>query len=93
MCTDTGIQAYTIDYGLRIQPLHLGVGVQLVEVAHAQGEVGVGEEFHRLCLLHAHEERVDVLFQCTLMQQPGKYTCKFFRFRISDSTNCRILFR
>ena len=93
MCTDTGIQTYTIDYGLRIQPLHLGICIQFIEIRHTQCQISVGKELHRLCLLHAHEERVDVLFQCTLMQQPGKYTCKFFRFRISDSTNCRILFR
>ena len=93
MCTDTGIQTYTIDYGLRIQPLHLGICIQFIKIRHTQCQISVGKELHCLCLFHAHEERVDVLFQCTLMQQPGKYTCKFFRFRISDSTNCRILFR
>ncbi len=30
--------------GFGVKPLHLGIGVQLVEVTHAQGQIGVGKE-------------------------------------------------
>lgn len=58
---DSWIEAYAVNDGFRVQALHFGIGVKLVEVADAQGEVGVGEEFHRLRFRQAHEEGVDVL--------------------------------
>ena len=66
------VKTYAIDDGLRIQSFHLGVGVQLVEVTHAQCQIGVGEEFHRLCLGEAHEQGVHFGLQCTLLQQRSK---------------------
>ena len=44
MRTDTGIQAYPLDDGLRIQSLHLSVGVQLIEIADTQSQIGIGEQ-------------------------------------------------
>lgn len=61
MRTDAGIQADTVDDGLSVQTLHLGIGIQLVEVADTQSQVGIGKEFHGLGLLHAHEETRDAL--------------------------------
>ena len=72
MRTDTGIQAYPLDDGLRIQSLHLSVGVQLIEIADTQSQIGIGEQLHRLRLFHAHEQGGDVLLDGPLPQQGGK---------------------
>ena len=69
---DAGIQTYAIDDVARVQALELGVGIQFVEVADAQGEVGVGEELHGLRLFHAHIEHGDVLLEGALLQEAGK---------------------
>ena len=68
VCADTWIQAHTLDDCLRVQALHLGIGVQLVEVAHSQCQIRIGEEFHCLCLGQTHEQRVDVLLDGSLLQ-------------------------
>ena len=60
MGADARIESYTFDDGTCVQAFHLGIGVELVEVAHTQGKIGVGKEFDSLGLLHSHEERVDV---------------------------------
>ena len=69
---DAGIETDALDDVGRAQALHLGIGVQLIEIAHAEGQVGVGEELHGLCLRDAHEQRVDVLLDGTLLQKGGK---------------------
>ena len=51
---DARVQPHSINDGLGVEALNFGVGVQLVEVAHAEGEVGVGEELHRLRFFHTH---------------------------------------
>ena len=51
---DAGVEAHALDDGTAVKALDLGVGVEFVEVADAEGEVGVGEEFHGLGFLHAH---------------------------------------
>ena len=58
---DAGVEADALDDGAAVEALDLGVGVELVEVADAEGEVGVGEEFHGLGLLHAHAQDGDAL--------------------------------
>ncbi len=55
------VEAHALDDGLRVEAFHLGVGVELVEVAHAQGQVCVGEELDRFGLGAAHEEYGHVL--------------------------------
>ena len=42
---DARIETYALDYRLAVKSLDLGVGIELVEVAHAQGQICVGEEF------------------------------------------------
>ena len=69
VCADARIEADTLDDGARVEALDLGVGVELVEVAHAQGKVGVGEELHGLGLLHAHEQRGDILLDGPLTEE------------------------
>ena len=66
---DARVQAHPVDDGAGVQALDLGVGVQLVEVADAQGQVSVREELDGLGFLQAHEQGRDVLLQCSLLQQ------------------------
>ena len=66
---DARVEADAFDDGLRVEALHLGVGVELVEIADAQGQVGVGEELDRLRLRRAHEEDGDVLLQRALADE------------------------
>ena len=70
--SDTRVQAHAPDDGGRVKTLHLRVGVELVEVAHTQGEVRVGEELHSLSLGQPHVKGLDVLLQRALLQQGGE---------------------
>ena len=69
---DAGVEAHALDYRVGVQALHLRVGVELVEVAHTQGEVRVGEELHCLSLGQPHVKGLDVLLQRALLQQGGE---------------------
>ena len=69
MAADTRVKADTVDDLLGIQALALGVGVQLIEVRHAQRQIGVGKQLDSLGLGEAHEQRVDVLLDSSLLQQ------------------------
>ncbi len=48
VASDSGVKADSVDDCLCVKPLHLGVGVHLVEVAHPQCKVGIGEQLDRL---------------------------------------------
>ena len=50
MGADAWIKADTIDDVLSLQTFHFGVGVQLVEVADTESQVGVGKELYGFCL-------------------------------------------
>ena len=69
---DAGVEAHALDYRVGVQALHLRIGVELVEVAHPQSEVRVGEELHRLSLGQSHIKGLDVLLQRALLQQGGE---------------------
>ena len=69
---DARVEADAVDDGLGVEALDFGVCVEFVEVADAQGKVGVGEELDGFGLLHAHEEGVDVLLDGTLLEQVGE---------------------
>lgn len=43
MCADTRIEANALNDGLRIEPLNFGVRVKFVEIAYAEGEVGISK--------------------------------------------------
>ena len=62
MASDARVEAYTVDDGFRVQTLHLGVRVQLIEIRDPQGQIGVGKEFHGFGFGQSHEQRVDVFF-------------------------------
>ena len=69
---DAGVETHTVDDLPGVEAFHFGIGVELVEVADAQGEVGIGEEFHGLGFGGTHEEGVDVGFECALLKEGGK---------------------
>ena len=62
MRADSWIQTYTLNDRLRIQSLHLRIGIQLVEIAYSQSQIGIGKQFHGLRLFHSHEQGGDLLF-------------------------------
>ena len=66
------VEAHPVYDGAGVQALDLGVGVQLVEVAHPESEVRVGEELDGLGLLQPHEQRGDVLLNGPLPEQAGE---------------------
>lgn len=66
--SDARIETYAFYYRLSVESLDLGIGVQLVEIGGAQGQIGVGEELDSLSLFHAHEEGVNVLLDSPLLQ-------------------------
>ena len=70
---DARVHADSFDYLLRIQPLSLGVGVQLVEIADAYGEVGVGEKLDGFSLGGVRNQGRDVLVLGALLEQPGEH--------------------
>ena len=77
VAADTGIKADTINDLLSVQTLALCVGVQFVEVSHAQGKICVCEQLNSLCLGEAHEQGVDVLLDGAFLQQTSKLVCCF----------------
>ena len=68
MRSDSGVEADTLNDLLRVEPLHLGVGVELVEIADAQREICIGKQLDGLGFGGAHDERVDIFFERTLLQ-------------------------
>ena len=60
--TDTGVEADTRNDSLGVETLDLGIGVEFVEVADTESEVGVGEQFHGLGLSHTHQKAWNAFF-------------------------------
>ena len=61
VAADSRLQAHAVDDVAGVEASHLAVGVELVEVGHAQSEVGVGEQLHGLGLGGAQHELGDAL--------------------------------
>lgn len=61
MAADARLQAHAVDDVAGIEASNLTVGVELVEVGHAQRQVGVGEELHGLGLGGTEHELRDAL--------------------------------
>ena len=72
MAADARVEAYAINDLLSVQSFALGVGVQLIEVGHAQRQISVSKQLDGLGLGEAHEQRVDVLLDSSLLQQRRK---------------------
>ena len=67
-----GVETHAVDDLLGVEAFHLGVGVELVEVADAKSEVSIGEKFHGLGFGGAHEEGIDVGFERALLKEGCK---------------------
>ena len=88
MVADTRIKANAIDDLLGVQPLAFCVGIQFIEISHAQSQIGVSEQLDRLGLSEAHEQCVNVLLDCTFLEQTSKLMCGFHQtFIVQVSTN------
>ena len=92
--TDPRVEAHALDYCIGIQSFHLRIGVELVEVAHTQGEVRVGEQLHRLSLGQPHVKGFDILLQRALLQEGGELVRStvqtFVSFRTPDDDAARV---
>lgn len=69
MRADAGIEAHAVDDLARIESPELAVGIELVKIAHAHGEVRVGKELDGLGLRRVRVERGDVRLRRALLQQ------------------------
>ena len=72
MVADARIEAHALDDLLGVQAVGGGIGVELVEIGHAHGEIGVGEQLDRLGLGGVGEQHRDVLPDGPLPQQLGE---------------------
>ena len=92
MSADTRIETNTVNDLLGIQPLHLGISIQFVEVADTQSQVGVGKQFNSLSFGEAHEQSIDILLNSTLLQEFCKSVCSLYQtsiIHISTDNNPR----
>ena len=69
---DARVEADAVDDLLGVEALRLGVGVELVEVGHAEREVGVREELDGLGFGEAHEEGTDAGFDRAFLEEGGE---------------------
>ena len=77
MRANSGVKAYAVDDGLGIQPFGFRVSVQLIEVGHTKCQIGIGKQFHSLGFGKAHEQGVDIRFQCSLLEKGCESMCGF----------------
>ena len=67
MAADARVETHAIQNLPCVQAFALRVGVQLIEVCHAQRQIGVGKQLDGLGLAEAHQQRVNVrLFRAFL---------------------------
>ena len=71
MVANAWIETNATDDRCRVETLDFGISIQLVEVADAKSEVGVGKKFDSLGLLEPHEEQGDTL--CKLRMDNGQW--------------------
>ena len=69
---DAGVEGDAVDDVFGVQTFGLGVGVELVEVGDAEGEVGVGEEFDGFGFGAIHEEDGGVFFLAGFEEEIGE---------------------
>ena len=72
VCADARVEAHAVDDLARIESLELAVGIELVEIAHAHGEIRVGKELDGLGLRRVRVQRRDISLRCALLQQRRK---------------------
>lgn len=69
MNTDARIKTDTVDDLLSIQPLHLVISIKLIEVRHAQCQIGIGKQINSLCFGGAHKQSVHIFFDSIFLQK------------------------
>ena len=79
MSTDTRIKANTVNNLLSIQPLHLCIGIQFIEVANTQSQISISKQLNRFCFGKTHEQSVNVFLDCTFLKQFSKSMCSFYQ--------------
>ncbi len=90
---DAGIESNAFDDGAGVETFDFGIGVEFVEVAYAEGEVGVGKEFDGLGFLHAHEEGVDLGLYGAFLKEGGKGLGGFYHLRhVGDGFDGSVFF-
>ena len=89
---DAGVEADALNDGAGVEALDFGIGIEFVEVADAEGEVGVGEEFDGLGFLHAHKQGVDVFLEGAFLQQAGEEAGVGFGVGVADGGDGGVLF-
>ena len=70
---DARVHAHAVDDLLRVEALHLRVGVQLVKVGDAHVQVGVGEELNGFGFRGMGDEDGNVLVFCAFLQELGEH--------------------
>ena len=69
MGADARVEADAVDDFLCVEAFGLCVGIQLIEVGDAEGQVGVSEELYSFGFGEAHEQGVDVFLQSALLEE------------------------
>ena len=54
MASDSWVKADTLNDLLGVQPFHFCVGIQFIEVADTQSQIGIGKQLDSLSLGKAH---------------------------------------
>ena len=85
MRTDTRVETYAVDNGFRVQPFHLRVRVEFIEIAYAQRQIGVGEELDGFRLRRTHDTHLDILLDRALFEQRRKTFCCGNQCRIAEA--------
>ena len=73
VAADARVHAYALNDLLRIQTFDLSICIELVEIAHADGEVGVGEKFDGLGLGRVGNQGLHIFVLGTLGEQVGEH--------------------
>ena len=72
MVSDTRVKAYTLNYRLRVESSHLCVCIELVEIRHTEGKIGICKKLDRLRLCRIHEADLYVLLDRTFREKVCK---------------------
>ena len=72
---DAGIETHSIDDITGVQPLDFSIGIEFIEVADPQREVGVCEQLDSLGLSHSHVQCRYVLLECPFLKHSGEGLC------------------
>ncbi|MNF04944.1 hypothetical protein D3C80_2045680 [compost metagenome] len=75
MTANTRIEANAINHLATLQPVQLGIGIELVEKCHSHRQIGVGKQLDCLCFCAVSKEHRHILLDGSLQQQIGKHLC------------------